>query len=316
MPRGYAKLVHELWTGDLGLYMRQDTVPTMHGLAPYLLGNAHSTMTGLYRLPVGFIAADLGWPIEGAWKTLRSLSEGGFVRYDEAREIIWVVEAFRHEFPTDRGTPEKPDNAAKGIPEILEPVRKSFLVREFLDRYLVTHPNLLAPCKGLRRGSEGAPPQGSGSSDQRAGIEEPPVSPPRTGDGPAPMEHERGGEGPTYSAPFLAFWESYPSKVGKGAAWKAWRRLRPTAELQTRMLAAVEAQRLTPRWRQGTIPHPATWLNGARWEDDPAALTAIENGGKRREEALPYVPQYLRPGQTLAEPWKPPPEDEEAPLEH
>lgn len=72
---------------------------------------------------------------------------------------------------------------------------------------------------------------------------------------------------------FDAFWEAYPRKVGKDAAWRSWQKRRPDEGLATAMLAALEWQRESENWRkeQGQfIPHPATWLNQGRWQDEPA----------------------------------------------
>jgi hypothetical protein len=78
-----------------------------------------------------------------------------------------------------------------------------------------------------------------------------------------------------YSSPFLTFWMSYPRKVGKGDAWKAWKRLKP--ELPT-VLKALADQRVSSDWRKDGgvfIPHPATWLNGRRWEDEPRSSASV-----------------------------------------
>lgn len=69
---------------------------------------------------------------------------------------------------------------------------------------------------------------------------------------------------------FDRWYAIYPRKVGKAAALKTWRRLKPNAELAAHMIAAVEAQRQGPDWtRDGGryIPNPATWLNQGRWDD-------------------------------------------------
>lgn len=79
-------------------------------------------------------------------------------------------------------------------------------------------------------------------------------------------------KGEAYSSDFLAFWAAYPRKVGKGAAWKAFHRLRPDHGLLAAMLEAVGRQRGTQAWKKDGgqfIPHPATWLNQRRWEDEP-----------------------------------------------
>lgn len=75
-----------------------------------------------------------------------------------------------------------------------------------------------------------------------------------------------------YSPEFEAFLAAYPKRVGKGAAWKAWQRLRPSKALQSRMIEAAKAQSTWPQWQRENgkyIPNPATWINQARWDDEP-----------------------------------------------
>lgn len=72
------------------------------------------------------------------------------------------------------------------------------------------------------------------------------------------------------TASFDDFWGAYPRKVGKQDAAKAFAKLKPDAELLARMLTAITAQHQTADWQKDGgqyIPHPATWLNGKRWED-------------------------------------------------
>ena len=69
---------------------------------------------------------------------------------------------------------------------------------------------------------------------------------------------------------FDKFYQAYPRHVGISAAEKAWVRLSPDETLFTAILKAVEFQKNTI-WKdkeQQYIPHPATWLNGKRWEDE------------------------------------------------
>ncbi len=75
---------------------------------------------------------------------------------------------------------------------------------------------------------------------------------------------------PPLGAGFDEFWAAYPRKVGKQAAWKAWSKLKPSAELTKAILEAVEYQCNCPQWQKDGgqyIPNPATWLNQGRWED-------------------------------------------------
>ena len=75
------------------------------------------------------------------------------------------------------------------------------------------------------------------------------------------------------------FWEAYPSRVGKRAALKSWRKLRPSAALRVKILTAVAAAKKSEKWtkdRGQYIPNPATWLNQGRWDDEvaPAQVAA------------------------------------------
>lgn len=71
---------------------------------------------------------------------------------------------------------------------------------------------------------------------------------------------------------FNSFWEAYPKKVAKQAAEKAWKKLNPDKELTEAIISALSVQKNSPQWTKDNgqyIPHPATWLNGRRWEDAP-----------------------------------------------
>lgn len=70
---------------------------------------------------------------------------------------------------------------------------------------------------------------------------------------------------------FALFWQEYPRKAAKAAALKAWQKLNPSPELVERILAHVRDHKRSPDWiKDGGqfVPHPATFLNGRRWEDD------------------------------------------------
>lgn len=85
---------------------------------------------------------------------------------------------------------------------------------------------------------------------------------------------------------FIEFWAAYPKKVAKGAAFKAWKRLKPSQELTEKMIAAIQRQKASDQWtREGGrfIPNPATWLNAERWEDEIGGGNNAETVGNPRE---------------------------------
>lgn len=70
---------------------------------------------------------------------------------------------------------------------------------------------------------------------------------------------------------FDQFWKAYPRKVCKPKAEKAFAKIHPDDPLLQTMLAAIEQQRKTQEWTKESgqfIPHPATWLNDRRWDDE------------------------------------------------
>jgi hypothetical protein len=70
-------------------------------------------------------------------------------------------------------------------------------------------------------------------------------------------------------AGFADFWLAYPRKVGKGAAERAFNAAVAKGASVADIAAGLNRQRW-PADRQ-FIPHPTTWLNQTRWQDDPAA---------------------------------------------
>lgn len=82
---------------------------------------------------------------------------------------------------------------------------------------------------------------------------------------------------------FVKFWTAYPRKVGKGAARRAFGRALGLTTVET-MLAALAWQRTQPAWLKDGgdfIPHPATWLNQERWDDEPYVAPAGPVPGRR-----------------------------------
>lgn len=78
---------------------------------------------------------------------------------------------------------------------------------------------------------------------------------------------------------FNKFYQAYPRKVGKGAAIRAWKKLNPDKDLVDKMLAAIEIHKQSEQWKDRQyIPHPSTWLNQHRWEDEVVIEESIYFG--------------------------------------
>jgi len=74
----------------------------------------------------------------------------------------------------------------------------------------------------------------------------------------------------TSSDEFLSFWKAYPRRVGKVLAAKS---LAKALRLTTLpVILSALARCIDGEWRNREpefIPHPSTWLNQGRWEDEP-----------------------------------------------
>jgi len=73
---------------------------------------------------------------------------------------------------------------------------------------------------------------------------------------------------------FDLFWSKYPKNgCGKGskiAAQKAWQKLAPNQADTVQILEALEKQKKSRHWEEGIgIPHASTYLNQARFLDEP-----------------------------------------------
>lgn len=76
---------------------------------------------------------------------------------------------------------------------------------------------------------------------------------------------------------FDRFWNLYPNKKNKSNARKAWAKLKVTDHLFDQIAAGLARYCASPDWvKDGGqfIPHPTTWLNGKRWEDEVALPTS------------------------------------------
>lgn len=82
---------------------------------------------------------------------------------------------------------------------------------------------------------------------------------------------------------FEKFWEVYPRKVAKQNAYKWFLKHKPNEELLEKILTAIEKYKKTEQWQKDGgqfVPHPTTWLNGKRWEDE-IIVSATKSNNKK-----------------------------------
>ena len=108
---------------------------------------------------------------------------------------------------------------------------------------------------------------------------------------------------------FEEFWSQYPRKVAKRVAQKAWNRL--ALHEQVAVLDTIQNHVEYWKLKETTlefIPHPATWLNQGRWEDEldltpkqkkpPIPWYSTDQLTLEKGHELGLIP---RPGETMPE---------------
>ncbi|MGW4883392.1 hypothetical protein [Streptomyces murinus] len=105
----------------------------------------------------------------------------------------------------------------------------------------------------------------------------PSTSPPPTAPRQTPRKPNPRRPSPAADTGFDDFWAAYPRKVAKGTARTAWAKALKRGAEPADVIAA--AARAAAQWRAAHtevrfIPHPTTWLNGERYDDEPEAPPA------------------------------------------
>jgi len=246
----YRTICCELWTDD----KVQALSAHEKLLFLYLITNPHSHMSGIYYLPTVFMQheVNLGRGFDGAWK---GLLKSELVQADEQRSQVWVVNMLPYQ--------AKGNKSEKGVASHLNTLHPSPLVARFLAKY----PQIA---------------QWLSSDFIRCPIDTPSIPYTKV---PSPVSSspnsEEGKE--SENGEFEQFWNLYPRKVGKKAAKRSWDAAKDKPSLSV-MLAAVSISSSSSDWIKDHgkyIPHPATWLNHGRWDDEPTSAPAP------RKERLP-----------------------------
>jgi len=90
---------------------------------------------------------------------------------------------------------------------------------------------------------------------------------------------------------FERWWQQVPRKVGRKAAWKAFKSARQEASFGTLVSAIQAFAKQVEGKEKRYVPHPATWLNQGRWMDEDLA---DQGDGGENTQAAEEVRQWLR----------------------
>ena len=79
---------------------------------------------------------------------------------------------------------------------------------------------------------------------------------------------------------FAIFWQEYPRKEGKGVAMQSWLKLKIDNGTFEAIMVSLSKYKKSLQWMKDNgqyIPHPSTWLNGKRWEDEPMMIKEADD---------------------------------------
>ena len=240
-PRFWSRAEQRQWSDDTKL------------LALYLLTGPHRTTEGLYRLPLQYAQADLGWLPERLTQPLKQLCADGFCDYDEHAAVVLIYGALRYQ---SCANPNMANAAVKRLMELPEtrlagPFQR--LAERFDERLHKALPERFGEPQALPQALAQAPSPGESRPDGRSVDGESDAADP-SDDAASTFEH---------------FWAVYPArnglKRGKGNALIEWRKLTPEqrrrAFIGARNLAASvempkDAERFLRRAKSGKGDFP------------------------------------------------------------
>jgi hypothetical protein len=91
-----------------------------------------------------------------------------------------------------------------------------------------------------------------------------------------------GNNGDGYSEDFKIFWKAYPRRAGKGKAFAQWKKVAKDSQVRKEIMKAIPLQIKSGVLRTDDLqycPHPATWLNQRRWEDEIPEISKTAQKG-------------------------------------
>jgi len=262
-PRFWTEAMRDGWSDDMKL------------LALYLLTCPHRRTEGLYLLPLGYVAEDLGWSGERVSASLAQLLVEGFAEYDTKARVVFLPHALKYQRPDNqnqithavKSVLDLPDThlknrllaAAFEYAQAFAQALQQALPQAFTQGY--TDPPAPTPTPTTTPENLKTVVRSPADANRPNGAESPQL-PVETDNGSKPAKRKDADE------TFALFYSAYPRHEARAPAEKAWRGL-TKAERQE---AIAAAKRMAEHIRSHAIdlhlvPLPATWLHQRRWED-------------------------------------------------
>ena len=261
-----------------------------------IAGKQTGVIPGLFSIGEQAFAEQLRWPVESFREAFREVFREGMVEADWKAHFVFVFNALRYNPPSSPNVVVSWRDSWDELPECLLKVKswnhfniflegfgKGFgeafkeVCRKPLAKALANQEQEQEQEQEKEKEKEPAAPEVIADPCGRGDILQ--INVAMVGDA-----RGRGKRGNKMLTPpeFVRFWSAYPRKVAKAAAERCWRGINPDSALVAQIMSALEAHKKTPQWVDPVyVPHPATWLNQKRWEDElrpggPRSLTDFD----------------------------------------
>lgn len=228
-------------------------------LALYLLTGPHANGIGCYRLPDGYVMADLDWSPERVSKGFEELSSKGFAnRFDG---VVFIPNFLRWNRIANGNIAKARFAEFDALPKGTAKALVSRAMLDFSGHWTSEDETVLQTV------AETIP---EGYANQN------PTQPNPTKKLSCATAER-----------FEEFWQAYPEKKGKADAARAWRR-RGLDSIADRIIADVKARVGGDRqWLEGYIPHGSTYVNRSGWEDAITPPRSRNGAGAAGYQPLP-----------------------------
>jgi hypothetical protein len=284
----YRKVYVRVW-GDEGFRSLSKPQPNGQTLWLYLLTGEHTgALPGLFRAGEAQLAEALGWSLKAFREAFREVFQKGMAKADWEARLVFLPKASVYNPPESPNVVKAWRAAFDELPEC--PLKHAaFLhLKGFLEGFHEGFAKAWGkPLPNQEQEQEQEDRMGtlSGSAPDLKSNPETKIAARATPTRPDP-DPER----------FERFWAAYPRREGKQDAREAFRRLDPDEILLERIVADVSERYVGVEPIK--IPHPSTYLNGKRWEDEamPSQLMLASNArppGYRPETALEIAQRRL-----------------------
>ena len=238
-------------------------------LALYLLTGPHTNGIGCYRLPDGYVMADMGWSRETVSKGFAELSGNGFANRIDG--VVFIPNFMRWNRIANGNVATARFAEWETLPKGDAKTCAARAMLEFCRHWSASQKTVLETVTDTVTETV-CQPEPNPTQTQREPRK-------RT------LDHRSDDRARLETDFTTKFWPACPRKVGKPAALKAFVKLKPDAETVEKMVSALAVQRRWPQWTKNNgefIPHPATWLNNRGWEDE--GPTAAHNGARHNPD--------------------------------